>query len=56
MIILGAQLALVPSANPGVGPTAYALSIRFLTMPAVALFFVYTTAGRGWYDDDPLMW
>ena len=56
MFTVGAQLALVRNAHPGYVPTACALSVRFLIMPALSLLFVWATAGRGWYVDDKLVW
>ena len=56
MFIVGAQLALVPNANPGGIPTTYALLTRFILMPGISLLFVFLTAGRGWYTDDKLVW
>jgi predicted permease len=56
MFILGAQLAVVPSARPGTKSITYVLWIRYIIMPAVSLGFVSATAGKGWYHDDPLMW
>jgi len=56
MFILGAQLAVVPSAHPGAKSVTYILFIRYIIMPAISLGFVLYTAGKGWYHDDPLMW
>jgi auxin efflux carrier family protein len=56
MFIVGAQLATVPSSNPKVKPTGFVLLIRYAVMPALAIAFVWATAGRGWYDNDPLVW
>lgn len=56
MFVVGSQLQHVPHANPGVKPTAYVLFVRFLIMPAIAIGFVWATAGRGIYTDDPLVW
>lgn len=56
MFILGAQLAVVPSARPGTKSITYVLWIRYIVMPAISLGFVSATAGKGWYHDDPLMW
>ncbi|EPQ54205.1 hypothetical protein GLOTRDRAFT_44443 [Gloeophyllum trabeum ATCC 11539] len=56
MFVLGAQLATVKSANPGVKSTLWVLLIRYGFMPAVSLAFVYFTAGRSWYTNDPLVW
>jgi len=56
MFVLGAQLATVQSAGPGVGSTLFVLSVRYVLMPAVSLSFVLFTAGRGWYTSEPLVW
>jgi predicted permease len=56
MFTVGAQLATVKTANPKVKPTAFVLFIRYVVMPAIAIFFVWMTAGRGFYADDPLVW
>jgi predicted Na+-dependent transporter len=56
MFTVGAQLQTVPSATPHARPTAFVLGVRYLIMPAVAVGFVWATAGRGWYSDDPLVW
>ena len=56
MFIVGAELALVPNANPGFIPTTYAMLVRFIVMPGLSLLFVFLTAGRGWYTDDRLVW
>ena len=56
MFTAGAQLNIVKSANPRVAPTGFVLLTRFALMPAVALAFVWFTAGRGWYTADPLVW
>ncbi len=56
MFLVGSELALIPRARPGVIPTTYALLIRFIVMPGISLLFVWTTAGRGWYADDTLVW
>ncbi|KAI0686869.1 auxin efflux carrier [Cerioporus squamosus] len=53
---VGAELALVKSSSPGVLATSWVLFVRFIVMPAVALLFVLTTAGRGLYVDDKLVW
>ncbi|KAI0769451.1 auxin efflux carrier [Trametes elegans] len=53
---VGAELAIVPSTNPGVLATSWVLFVRFIIMPAVALLFVFGTAGRGLYVDDRLVW
>ncbi|KAI0355678.1 hypothetical protein OH77DRAFT_1424621 [Trametes cingulata] len=54
--MVGAELAIVPSTHPGVLATSWVLIVRFLVMPAVALLFVFATAGRGLYADDRLVW
>lgn len=56
MFIVGSELALVPNANPGLIPAMYTLLTRFFIMPGVSLLFVLSTAGRGWYTDDKLVW
>ncbi|KZT29815.1 hypothetical protein NEOLEDRAFT_1127679 [Neolentinus lepideus HHB14362 ss-1] len=56
MFVLGAQLATVQSAGPGVGSTLFVLSVRYVLMPVVSLSFVLFTAGRGWYTSEPLVW
>lgn len=56
MFVVGAQLALVKNANPGVVPTTVCMLVRFIIMPGVSLLFVFLTAGRGWYTDDKLVW
>ncbi|KDQ57276.1 hypothetical protein JAAARDRAFT_35913 [Jaapia argillacea MUCL 33604] len=56
MFILGADLALVPSTKPKIRGTISVLSIRYLLMPLISMAFVYFTAGKGWYTDDPLVW
>ena len=56
MFIVGAQLAFVKSARPGVIPTTYCMLVRFLVMPGLSLLFVFLTAGRGWYTNDRLVW
>ncbi|KZT73882.1 hypothetical protein DAEQUDRAFT_661705 [Daedalea quercina L-15889] len=53
---VGAELALVPTAAAGIVQCAWVLSVRFLAMPALSVLFVWLTAGRGWYIDDPLVW
>lgn len=55
IVIVGAE-ALVPHTNPGAVASAFALFIRFVIMSTLSLFFVWTTAGRGWYIDDKLVW
>jgi len=54
--IVGAELALVPHAKPNKVATTYILLIRFIVMPAISLLFVWASAGRGIYVDDPLVW
>ena len=54
--IVGAELAIVRSSNPGVLSTSWVLLVRFIVMPALALLFVWGTAGRGLYVDDKLVW
>ncbi|KAI0745662.1 auxin efflux carrier [Earliella scabrosa] len=54
--IVGAELAIVRSSNPGVLSTSWVLLVRFIIMPALALLFVWGTAGRGLYVDDKLVW
>lgn len=56
MFVVGAELELVHTAKPGVIATSFSLLIRFIVMPAVGLAFVYFTARRGIYPDDPLLW
>lgn len=56
MFIVGAELATIPNAFPGVLPTSWAMFTRFIVMPAVSLLFVWATAGRGWYVNDELVW
>jgi auxin efflux carrier family protein len=56
MFTVGAQLQIAPRANPGVKPTAFVLFVRFVVMPAISIGLVYATAGRGIYEDDPLIW
>ncbi|EMD37609.1 hypothetical protein CERSUDRAFT_114257 [Gelatoporia subvermispora B] len=53
---VGAELANVPSMHPGTVPICFVLLIRFIIMPALSLLFVWLTAGRGIYVDDPLVW
>ena len=53
---VGAELALVPSTHPGIGPCIFVLLVRFIIMPALSLGFVAATAGRGFYSNDPLVW
>ncbi|KAI8972186.1 auxin efflux carrier [Trametes punicea] len=53
---VGAELAIVPSAHPGVLAMSWVLFVRFIIMPAIALLFVFATAGRGIYVDDRLVW
>ncbi|KAK7692584.1 hypothetical protein QCA50_004214 [Cerrena zonata] len=55
-VVVGAELALVPHANPGKVPAIFTLTVRFVIMPALSLLFVWGTAGRGWYTDDKLVW
>ncbi|OSD06687.1 hypothetical protein PYCCODRAFT_1449540 [Trametes coccinea BRFM310] len=54
--VVGAELAIVPSANPGTLAMSWVLLVRFIIMPAIALLFVFVTAGRGLYVDDRLVW
>lgn len=54
--IVGAELAIVKSSHPGILATSWVLLVRFIVMPAIALLFVWTTAGRGLYVDDKLVW
>ncbi|KAH9935621.1 membrane transport protein-domain-containing protein [Fomitopsis serialis] len=54
--IVGAELALVHSTKPRVLQTIWVLFVRFLAMPALGVLFVYLTAGKGWYVNDPLVW
>ena len=56
MFIVGTELATIPNASPGILPTSWAMLTRFIVMPAVSLLFVWTTAGRGWYVNDELVW
>lgn len=53
---VGAELAIVRSSHPGALATSWVLFVRFIVMPAVALLFVWATAGRGFYVDDKLVW
>ncbi|RPD78075.1 hypothetical protein L226DRAFT_550966 [Lentinus tigrinus ALCF2SS1-7] len=53
---VGAELAIVRSSHPGVLATSWVLFVRFIIMPAIALLFVWGTAGRGLYVDDKLVW
>ncbi|KAI0793207.1 auxin efflux carrier [Abortiporus biennis] len=55
-VVVGAELALVPRANPGVIASIFTLSVRFLVMPLLSVLFVWTTAGKGLYIDDKLVW
>jgi predicted permease len=56
MFTVGAQLASVPSTAPKFKPTSFVLLIRYAIMPMLAIAFVWFTAGRGIYSDDPLVW
>lgn len=56
MFVVGAELQVVHTAKPGLFATSFSLVIRYIIMPAVSLAFVYFTAGRGIYPDDPLVW
>jgi auxin efflux carrier family protein len=56
MFTVGAQLCIAKRTSPGLKPTAFALAVRYLMMPALAIGFVFATAGRGLYHDDPLIW
>ncbi|OCH86382.1 hypothetical protein OBBRIDRAFT_761455 [Obba rivulosa] len=53
---VGAELANVPSIRPGIVPMVFVLAVRFVVMPALSFLFVWLTAGRGFYVDDPLVW
>ena len=53
---VGAELALVRTASPGVLQSIWVLLVRFLAMPALSVLFVWLTAGKGWYVDDSLVW
>ncbi|KAH8083748.1 hypothetical protein BXZ70DRAFT_900584 [Cristinia sonorae] len=55
-VVVGAELALVSRAHPGWIPASYSMTIRFAIMPALSILFVWSTAGRGWYVDDKLVW
>ena len=54
--IVGAELAIVRSSHPDARAISWVLFVRFIVMPAIALLFVWGTAGRGWYIDDRLVW
>ncbi|KAI0326856.1 hypothetical protein GY45DRAFT_1258189 [Cubamyces sp. BRFM 1775] len=54
--VVGAELAVLPSANPGVFATSWVLFVRFVVMTAISLLFVWSTAGRGLYVDDLMVW
>ncbi|GJE98997.1 hypothetical protein PsYK624_152350 [Phanerochaete sordida] len=56
MFLVGAELAIVPSAHPGVVSGGFSLLVRFVIMPGFALLFVWATAGQGWYINDKLVW
>jgi len=56
IVIVGAELALVPQAKPGFLPSAWSIGARFVVMPALGMLFVWTTAGRSLYIDDKLVW
>lgn len=56
MFTVGGQLAIVPTAHPGIKPTLFTLLVRYFVMPAVSVGFVWATANRGIYTDDPLTW
>jgi len=55
--VVGAELAVVgwADARPGVKPTTFALLIRFIVMPAVALLFVWVAASHSLINRDPLI-
>ncbi|KZP30671.1 hypothetical protein FIBSPDRAFT_1037951 [Athelia psychrophila] len=55
MFTLGATLALTPSSLKA-KPTVWVLLVRYVLMPAISMGAVWSTAGRGWYDSDGLMW
>ncbi|KZP30676.1 hypothetical protein FIBSPDRAFT_978694 [Athelia psychrophila] len=52
---LGTTLALTPSSLKA-KPTVWVLLVRYVFMPAISMGAVWSTAGRGWYDSDGLMW
>ncbi|EJD41832.1 hypothetical protein AURDEDRAFT_169035 [Auricularia subglabra TFB-10046 SS5] len=55
LFIVGSELAVSgAAAKPGVGPTIFALAVRFAIMPALALGGVWIIASQGFYTDDPL--
>jgi auxin efflux carrier family protein len=54
--VVGAELALVTQAHPGILPCTFTLLVRFVIMPALSIAFVWGTAGRGWYVKDELVW
>ncbi|EIN12010.1 hypothetical protein PUNSTDRAFT_142187 [Punctularia strigosozonata HHB-11173 SS5] len=56
MFAVGGQLATVPTAYPGIKPTSFAIMVRYLAMPALSIGFVFLTAKKGIYVDDPLTW
>jgi predicted permease len=56
MFTVGAQLASVKSSNPKAVATSYVLLIRYVIMPLLSIAFVWVTAGRGIYENDPLLW
>ncbi|KAJ2985693.1 hypothetical protein NUW54_g10066 [Trametes sanguinea] len=53
---VGARARDRPSAHPGTLAMSWVLLVRFIIMPAIALLFVFVTAGRGLYVDDRLVW
>ncbi|EJD41824.1 hypothetical protein AURDEDRAFT_68207 [Auricularia subglabra TFB-10046 SS5] len=55
LFIVGSELAISgAAAKPDVGPTSFALAVRFAIMPALALGGVWIIASQGFYTDDPL--
>ncbi|KAI8994085.1 auxin efflux carrier [Trametes punicea] len=53
---VGAELAVLPSTNPGLLATSWVLLVRFVVMTAISVLFVWATAGRGFYVDDRMVW
>ncbi|KZV81213.1 hypothetical protein EXIGLDRAFT_731583 [Exidia glandulosa HHB12029] len=57
MFAVGAELAVTSSSDrPNARSILIPLSVRFAIMPLLALGFVWATARRGVYGDDPLVW
>ena len=52
----GPKLALAKASYPNIPAFVWVIPVRFVTIPRIALLFVWGMAGRGLYVDDKSAW